>query len=118
MRYSAFLIDSDAISAEADRIISSLIIDPLSSTKRASHIIFGDAGDLLRLGVEDGEQSSSASSKTQGKSSSSVMKELECASSSQLEFERDDRLGQLGYAQDGDVGLEADVEGIAMGAVE
>lgn len=78
---------------------NSLINDPLSTTTRASHIIFGNAGDLLRLGVAGGVQSCSASSKTHGNSSSSVMNELECASSSQLdpEFEdRDERRGHEG----------------------
>lgn len=77
---------------------SCLISDPLSTNVRASHIIFGDAGDLLKFGVAGGVQSCSASSKTQGKSSSSVMNELECAaSSSQLELEFEDREERRGH---------------------
>jgi hypothetical protein len=59
--------------------------------------MFGDAGDLLEFGVVGGVQSWSASSKTEGKSSSSeMMKDVELISS-QLEFEdRDARLGHDG----------------------
>jgi hypothetical protein len=77
--------------------INSLISVPLSTTIRASHIIFGDAGDRLEFGVVGGVQSLSASSKTDGKSSSSeMMKDVELISS-QLELEeRDARLGHEG----------------------
>jgi len=95
-----------------------LINDPLSTT--ISHIIEGDAGDLLRRGVAAGEQSSSASSKTHGKSSSSeMMKDVECASSSWLEFEeREDLRGHEGKAHDGDCERALEADGISMGAVE
>jgi hypothetical protein len=74
--------------------ISSLINDPLSTT--ISHILDGDAGDLLEFGVAGGVQSRSASSNTSGKSSSSeMMKELE-SSSPWLEFEREALRGQEG----------------------
>jgi hypothetical protein len=58
----------------------------------------GEAGDRLRWGVAGGVQSSSASSKTHGKSSSSeMMKEVDCGSSSRLAFEAsEDRRGQEG----------------------
>jgi hypothetical protein len=59
--------------------INSLINDPLSTTM--SHILEGDAGDRLELGVAGGVQSLSASSNTSGKSSSSeMMNELESSS--------------------------------------
>jgi hypothetical protein len=58
-----------------------LINDPLSTT--IWHKQDGEAGDLLKLGVAGGVQSCSTSSKTIGKSSSSeMMKEVDCASSS------------------------------------
>lgn len=75
---------------------NSRINDPLCTT--ASNIILGEAGDRLRLGVAGGVQSSSASSKTHGNSSSSeMMNELDCGSSSQVEFEdREDLRGHEG----------------------
>jgi hypothetical protein len=98
-------------------VINSLINDPLSTTM--SHILDGDAGDLLEYGVWGGVQSLSASSNTSGKSSSSeMMNELE-SSSPWLEFEESEALrGQEGYAHEGDCGLELDEEGISIGAME
>jgi hypothetical protein len=66
--------------------------DPLLTTMFASYIRDGDA-ERLELGVAGGVQSCSASSKTQGKSSSSeIMKELQYPPASRLEVEERDAL--------------------------
>jgi hypothetical protein len=66
--------------------------DPLLTTMFASYIRDGDA-ERLELGVAGGVQSCSASSKTQGKSSSSeIMKELQYPPALWLELEERDAL--------------------------
>jgi hypothetical protein len=71
---------------------NSLMKDPLLTTMSASYIRDGDA-ERLELGVAGGVQSCSASSKTQGKSSSSeIMKELQYPPASRLEVEERDAL--------------------------